>query len=330
MYSPRTITLTPVETPSCFNQIDQLERMKQDTEEYEAADYVYRKSKNFANDGNSRRRIPKPRSIRRSNVSCEPNSSYILNESMTDRRGRTSSMATSFSHRAPSISSVRRDGTHTIMEKAWRKKWSPEQLRDSQVSMISAVTTDRLARNLLVTPGQVRFGTVKAGMPVEVIVVLKNEDSQIMRIAIRQPRDTNVKVKYSPRPLALGMELKLHVELNATSAGSIDTSFSINAKSQKYHLPITATVISESEWEEHETSMANMGQAPLRRTVRLVASHNNVKARSSRRSSNQSEIPKLPSIKQVKDDISVASSNMMQEELKRKSRMSNYSSEFDN
>jgi len=132
-----------------------------------------------------------------------------------------------------------------------------------------------------------------------------------MRIAIRQPRDTNVKVKYSPRPLALGMELKLHVELNATSAGSIDTSFSINAKSQKYHLPITATVISESEWEEHETSMANMGQAPLRRTVRLVASHNNVKARSSRRSSNQSEIPKLPSIKQVKDDISVASSNMM-------------------
>jgi len=76
----------------------------------------------------------------------------------------------------------------------------------------------------------------------------------MMRISIRQPRDTSVKVKFSPKPLAMGMELKLHVELTASPCGTIDSSFTINAKSQKYHLPITAVIISEEAWNEYSSN----------------------------------------------------------------------------
>ena len=64
--------------------------------------------------------------------------------------------------------------------------------------MMAAVTTDRLARNLLVMPGDVNFGTVKEGGSYEVIVTIKNEDNQMMRISIRQPRDHSVKVAFNP------------------------------------------------------------------------------------------------------------------------------------
>jgi len=43
--------------------------------------------------------------------------------------------------------------------------------------MMAAVTTDRHARNLLVTPGEVNFGTVKEGGNYEIVVTMKNEDS---------------------------------------------------------------------------------------------------------------------------------------------------------
>lgn len=316
MYSPRTVKLQPVDTPSVFQNVDRLEKIKQETEIAEAEEYLQKKTMNFTYDGKPRRRIVKPRSIRRSNVSCEPNPVYVLNESITDRRGRTSSMANSPTHRAPSINAVRRDGTHTIVEKAWRKKWSPKQLREHQQSMMAAVTTDRHARNLLVTPGEVNFGTVKEGGNYEIVVTMKNEDSQMMRISIRQPRDTSVKVKFSPKPLAMGMELKLHVELTASPCGTIDSSFTINAKSQKYHLPITAVIISEEAWNEYSSNQADVGKTPMRRTVRQVPGNSGHKYL--RRLSDKSSVPSLPDITTPRNSsqISVESTNVVEEQMR--------------
>ena len=60
--------------------------------------------------------------------------------------------------------------------------------------------------------------------------------------------------------------------------------------------------------------MANMGQAPLRKSVKHVQPISlRSNASNARRSSQGSDIPKLPSIKKVKDEISVASSLLAEE-----------------
>lgn len=75
----------------------------------------------------------------------------------------------------------------------------------------------------MVTPGVARFGTVEVGGRYELSVMIKNEDCQLMRFTIRQPRDLAVKVVYTPKPLAPGMDLRVIVDLQATSIGLLDT-----------------------------------------------------------------------------------------------------------
>ena len=72
--------------------------------------------------GNPREVHPIPYSTKMSNPQVIPNEKYILVDSATDRRNKISSQATRPHAKAPSVTSMRREGTHNVLYKALLKK----------------------------------------------------------------------------------------------------------------------------------------------------------------------------------------------------------------
>ena len=235
----------------------------------------------------------------RSQPPVEANEKYIKTESIADRRVRTASMATRQHARAPNVQNIRREGIHQIMNKAFLKKQSTEEMMKTQNTMMSAVMNDPLKRNLLILPGAVRFGTVKAGGVYELPLTIKNEDFQIVRFSLRQPKSLAARVQYMPGPLAPGMDLRCRIELCSTQLGKIDTQFEVMCKSEIYYIPIQANVVDERQWEnlDNESYRVN-GRSALKQNVRQIDAMHDLPRSLMTNSESESAMPRVPSVRE--------------------------------
>jgi hypothetical protein len=78
---------------------------------------------------------------------------------------------------APSVEEVRKQGQHQMILQAINKKQTFSELINQANSMVTSVLHDNLKRSVNILPSQCRFGAVRQGEDVEMIVTVKNEDS---------------------------------------------------------------------------------------------------------------------------------------------------------
>merc|ERR1712007_198149 len=77
----------------------------------------------------------------------EINKKFILNESITDRRVKISSLANRLHHKAPSIQEVRNYGTYQLLKDATDKKNTYQGLIERNNLMITAQLSDKLQKD---------------------------------------------------------------------------------------------------------------------------------------------------------------------------------------
>lgn len=322
-YAPRTVILKPVDKPSCFAEIDRLQILKEQADKLAAYEYADQKTHKFGLTGEPRQAVPRVKAIMRANPAIEPNDKYIKIEANCDRRVRTCSMAQRQYARAPNVQNIRREGIHQIMNKAFLKKQSTEEMMKTQNTMASAAVNDPLKRNLLILPGAVRFGTVKVGGVFELPLTIKNEDCQLLRFSLRQPKSLVARVQYFPGPLAPGMDLRCRVELSSTQVGKIETQFEVMCKSEIYYIPIYANVVDEQTWNDLDSeSYRVQGRSALKHNVRQIDVMQDVPP-ALMSSTSESQMPRIPS---VRENFSVDPDKSLNEVLKSQegSRPSNF------
>jgi len=88
--------------------------------------------------------------------------------------------------------------------------------------MVTSVLHDGLKRSVNILPSTCKFGSVKLGEQVEMVLTVKNEDSLSQRILVKPLSDTRIQIKQETYgPIAPGMLKKLVVILDGSSAGKV-------------------------------------------------------------------------------------------------------------
>mmetsp|Transcript_6797 Transcript_6797/g.12276 ORF Transcript_6797/g.12276 Transcript_6797/m.12276 type:complete len:1696 (-) Transcript_6797:1566-6653(-) len=250
----KTIRIRPVNKPSVFAEVEKLIVLRDKAEAMAADEYKHTKTKAFDVYGVPRRQKVTVQALRTSSPVKEINEQYIMSDSITDRRVRTSSMAKRLHVKAPSVMQIRKEGWHKTLEKSRLKHETPKQLFETQTMMVTANTADPLRTGLTIYPASARFGIIKQGSIYEIILTLKNEDVQTARFTLRQPKIkeellvANAKVVYTPSPIAPGMTVKLKVELSAILPAKFETEFEIASKTEIFKVPIFANIMPESDY----------------------------------------------------------------------------------
>ena len=119
-------------------------------------------------------------------------------------------------------------------------------------TVLNEYISDPFRRVLEITPAALDFGDVFLGEVHSLKVVLRNEDSLLMRFLIKQPKNPDFKVIFRPGPIAPGMVSKLIVELACRAIGEVKTEFEVYCKSEIYTVNITANIVGEESEGKHE------------------------------------------------------------------------------
>jgi hypothetical protein len=266
----KPIRIRPVNKPSVFAEVDRLVEMRDQAESMAADDYKLMKTKVFDVYGQPRRQRVKVQALRTASPVKEVNEQYIMSDSITDRRLRTSSQAKRLHVKAPTVMQVRKEGWHRTLEKSLLKNETPKRLFETQTMMVTAHTADPLRAGLSMYPASARFGVIKQGSIYEITMSLKNEDSLTARFTLRQPKNPDAKVVYTPAPIAPGMTLKLKVELTAVMPLKFETEFEIATKTEIFKVPIFANIISEADFTRlNEESVRLQGRQIQKSIVKV-------------------------------------------------------------
>ena len=225
----KRVKLRPVVKSSCFAQLDQLQSLREISDKQIAEEYHQVKAKDHDVYGSTRRSMPFVQSLRSTSPVSRINTKYVLSETMTDKRVRTISQTHMPLSKVPNAQTFRRDSN----------------LSRIQPLVLADYISDPFRRVLEISPAVIDFGDVFLGQVHSRKVVLKNEDSLMVRLMIKQPKIQDVKVIFRPGPIAPGMISKLMVELSCRAEGEIRSEFEVYCKSEIYTIPITANVLSE-------------------------------------------------------------------------------------
>jgi hypothetical protein len=225
-----------------------------------------------------------------------PNAKFILTESATDRRVRTVSQANRVHIKAPTVQEMRREGTHSVLYRALLKKQSYKEMIETQNMMISAYTSDPLTRSLQIIPSSLRFGVVRVSDTYEMSVLLKNEDSQLLRFIVRQPIRKEIRVVFQPAPIAPGMYAKLTVEVTARIAEKLETEFEIATKTEIYKIPVFVNAVGHEEFDRlNEEAIRLNGRGAIKSTVKSKNAQHSI-VRWAESTSSDGNLPRLPRI----------------------------------
>lgn len=266
-----TIRIRPVNKPSVFAEVERLIELRDKAEAMAADEYKHIKSKAFDIYGLPRRQKATVQALRTASPVKEVNEQYIMSDSITDRRVRTSSMAKRLHVKAPSVTQVRREGWHKTLEKSQLKHETPRQLFETQTMMVTANTADPLRTGLSLYPASARFGIIKQGAVYMITMTLKNEDNLTARFTLKQPKCTEAKVIYTPTPIAPGMTVKLKVELTATAPMKFEAEFEIASKTEIFKVPVFANIMPESDFTRlDEESLRLQGRRLQKAIVKEV------------------------------------------------------------
>ena len=225
----RRVKLRPVVRSSCFSKLDQLQGLKEISDTQIAEEYHQIKSKDHDVYGSTRKSLPFVQSLRSPSPVSRINTRYVMSETMTDKRVRTISQTHMALFKAPNAQTFRRNSNVSRM----------------QPSILADYISDPFRRVLEVLPALVDFGDVLIGQVHSRKVVLKNEDSLMVRFMIKQSKLQDLKVIFRPGPVAPGMISKLIVELVCRDVGEIRSEFEVYCKSEIYTIPVMANVLSE-------------------------------------------------------------------------------------
>ena len=295
-YQAKPVILKPVTKPSVFAEVERLQKLREQAEKDAAEEYSLIKSKNFNVYGNPRTDKVNVQVLRTSSPNSTPNAKFILTESATDRRLRTISQSKRAHVKAPTVQDMRREGTHNVLYKALMKKQSYKEMIETQNMMISAYTTDPLKRSLQIIPACLRFGLIKMSESYEMQVLLKNEDSQLLRFVIRQPARKEVRVLFKPAPIAPGMFIKLAVEVSLKHPEKLETEFEIATKTEIYKIPVFANAVHQDEYDKvNEESVRLHGRNVLKPTVKAKTNQQST-IRWGESTSSDGNLPKLPRV----------------------------------
>ena len=191
---------------------------------------------------------------------------------------------------------MRREGTHSVLYRALMKKQSYKEMIETQNMMISAYTSDPLKRSLQVIPASLRFGVIKSAETYEMSILLKNEDSQLLRFIVRQPLRKDIRVLFKPAPIAPGMFVKLIVELIVKNPEKLESEFEIATKTEIYKIPIFANVVSSEEYDRvNDESLRLQGRGVLKPTVKAKNNQQSV-VRWGDSTTSDANLPKLPRV----------------------------------
>ena len=295
-YKAKPVVLKPVTKPSVFSEVERLQIIREQAEKDAAEEYSIMKSKNFDVYGNPRTEKLSVNSLRTSSPLTTPNAKFILAESATDRRLRTISQSNRVHIKAPTVQEMRREGTHSVLYRALMKKQSYKEMIETQNMMISAYTSDPLKRSLQVIPASLRFGVIKSAETYEMSILLKNEDSQLLRFIVRQPLRKDIRVLFKPAPIAPGMFVKLIVELIVKNPEKLESEFEIATKTEIYKIPIFANVVSSEEYDRvNDESLRLQGRGVLKPTVKAKNNQQSV-VRWGDSTTSDANLPKLPRV----------------------------------
>ncbi|XP_064375562.1 sperm-associated antigen 17 isoform X3 [Dromaius novaehollandiae] len=126
-------------------------------------------------------------------------------------------------------------------------------------------------------PPNVTFGVLKEGCTYTATVILKNVGVNFSRFRVKQPPPhTGLRVKYTPGPVAAGLQVELEIEIFAMAIGGEDTDgleeishhIEILTEAERLLLPVRATVLTNDIYEHRPQGYPQGGMAA---TIRLIS-----------------------------------------------------------
>jgi len=199
---------------------------------------------------------PRPQRPQVSQAHVEINTQFLEVEGATDRRVRTCSIVhKKNAAKAPSVSSVRKTGTHALgrgtelgaqdilgnlttaePQQHWKLTSTMQGLGDSN--------------NLVeVTPGNCRFGTLRSGSLYRMNFSIRNLDVDGTRFNVVPVKSEFVRVTHSPGHLAPGMATRIAVEIAAFSPAKIEQLVEVKMKAHVVRVPVTAVIYDAEEYD---------------------------------------------------------------------------------
>jgi len=228
----KKVFLRPVIKTSVFTQLEKLQKLRETSEKNVAEEYHSAKNMNFNLIGSIRKSLPNVSALRSTSpATSKINSKYLNSEILTETKIRTISQTRRSIFKQPNSSTYRRESNHKL----------------SKSVIIDEYFNDPMRRLLEIVPKSASFGNVLVGQVASVKLIVKNEDSTLVRFVVKQPNMKEAKVVYRPGPIAPGMITKFIVEVNSKEAGEIKGEFEVLCKSEIYTIPILVNFVSDKE-----------------------------------------------------------------------------------
>jgi len=200
---------------------------------------------------------PRPQKAPVSQAFVSINQDYLEVEGATDRRVRTTSIAhKKNATKAPSVSTVRKAGAHTM---GWGTDLGAKEILgdmgltgnpDEHWKLTSTMQGLGDSNNLVeVTPGACRFGPLRLGSLYRSTFFLRNLDVDVTRYTIVPVQSNFVSVKYTPGHLAPGMAVKVEVEIACIEPAKIEQLVEVRLKAHVVRVPVTARIFDSQEYD---------------------------------------------------------------------------------
>ena len=226
----KKVVLKPVFNPSVYSQVEKLQKLRESSEKAIADEYHMSKNMNFDLVGGLRKSLPHVSALRSTSpASSKVNFKYVNADLATETKVRTISQTRRSIFKQPNSITHRRESNPNV----------------SKSLFIQEYLSDPLRRLLEITPSSIHFGNILLGQVTSSKLIVKNEESTLIRFMVRQPNIKEAKVIYRPGPIAPGMITKFIVEFTAKELGNISGEFEVLCKSEIYTIPINASVVND-------------------------------------------------------------------------------------
>lgn len=83
---------------------------------------------------------------------------------------------------------------------------------------------------------------------------MTNASLDSSRFGVKQPKRKEVKLLYTPGPVAPGITTKLEIECNTSVLGAIVDVVKIETEAETIEIPINAFVVPKTEYSESKTA----------------------------------------------------------------------------
>jgi len=143
-------------------------------------------------------------------------------------------------------------------------KSAPKTASTFTLSSVGALAPGLPTCTLL--PAVADFGTCQEGVTYRLTLALTNTGSTMARFQVGQPVVPNdalyvLRALYRPGAIAAGMTKHIELELYASKPGTVESGFSVITEREVFEVPITARVLSQTEFADSNPNTATSANA---------------------------------------------------------------------